>query len=368
MEQPRNLLQIVKTIFKYKWTIVKLCVLAFIGTAVISLFLPNYYEATTVFFAASEDLAKPESLFSERGSNIPTQYYGNGDDMDRLLTVAQSNELKDMLIDSFQLYEHYKMKPGGPKVRYRIRRKFNKYYQIIKTDKDAIELSFEDKDPEFAAKVANAARDEIQEIARRLVRNNQIKSLKANQENLVAKSKTLEVVGDSLATLQGNYGIYNGAEQVQALAEKVSLTEGQLTNYQAQLKVLENNRSVPRDTIVFLKAKVEGLKTSMDTLNKRLDHWREGLGKIIALESEHTDLSFRLAEDRERTRVLEATYQSDVPAVLVVEQAEVPLYKSRPRRSILVIAATFLMFCFSILGVLFFEYYKDVDWKSILNA
>ncbi|HKK76845.1 MAG TPA: hypothetical protein VJ953_17345 [Saprospiraceae bacterium] len=368
MEQSANLLPVLKTILKYKWTIFILCAVTFVGTAGISLLLPNYYKATTIFFAASEDLAKPESLFSERGSNIQTEYYGNEDDRDRLLTVAQSNELKDFLIDSFQLYAHYKMNPEAPKAKYRMRKKVNKYYDIIQTDRDAIKLSYEDKDPEFAARIANAAREKIQNITLRLVRSNQIKSLRANESNLGTKTQNLEVISDSLASLQGKYGIYNGAEQVQGLAERISTMEGRLTNRQTQLGILKQSSSVPRDTITFLNAQVKGLSTTLDTLKTRLDLWRQGLGKITALEQQHEDLARRLAQDRERTRVLQATYLADVPVVLVVETAEVPLYKSRPSRSILVLAATFIMFCFSVLGVLFFEYYKEVDWKSVLDA
>lgn len=368
MEQSANLLQVIKTILKYKWTILVLCAAAFVGTVGISLLLPNYYQATTVFFAASEDLAKPESLFAERGSNIKTEYYGNEDDRDRLLTVAQSSELKDFLIDSFQLYTHYRMNPEGPNAKYRMRKKVNKYYDIIQTDRDALKLSYEDKDPEFAARITNAARGKIEEITLRLVRDNQVKGLRANENNLAGKTQNLSTVSDSLATLQAKYGIYNGAEQVQVLAEKISSIEGALTNSRTQLEVLQQSRTVPRDTIILLNARVQGLRTTLDTLNVRLDLWRQGLGKIMALERQHSDLAERLAQDRERTRVLQATYQADIPVVLIVEKAEVPLYKSRPSRSILVLAATFLMFCFSVLGVLFFEYYKGVDWKSILDA
>lgn len=368
MDQSANLLQAVKTIWKYKWSIVILCAATFVLTVGISLLLPDFYKATTVFFAASEDLAKPESLFSERGSNIQTEYYGNEDDRDRLLTVAQSNELKDFLIDSFQLYDHYQMNPEAPRAKFRMRKKVNKYYDIIQTDRDALKLSYEDKDPEFAAKIANAAREKIQDITLRLVRNNQVKSLRANENNLGTKVQNLESISDSLANLQAKYGIYNGAEQVQELAERISTLEGNFTNRKTQLGVLRQSNGVPRDTLIFLSAQVEGLNITLDTLRSRLDLWRQGLGKITALEQQHEDLARRLAQDRERTRILQATYEADVPVVLVVETAEVPLYKSRPRRSILVLAATFLMFAFSILGVLFFEYYKGVDWKSILDA
>lgn len=368
MDHSANLLQAIRTILKYKWTIFILCTATFVGSAAISLLLPNYYKATTIFFAASEDLAKPESLFSERGSNIQTEYYGNEDDRDRLLTVAQSNELKDFLIDSFQLYVHYNMNPEAPKAKYRMRKKVNKYYDIIQTDRDALKLSYEDKDPEFAAKIANAAREKIQEITLRLVRSNQVKSLQANETNLGTKTQNLEVISDSLARLQARYGIYNGAEQVQGLAEKISSIEGLLSNRKTQLGILQQSRGVPRDTITFMNAQVQGLSANLDTLKERLDLWRQGLGKITALEQQHEDLARRLAQDRERTRVLQATYQADVPVVLVVEAAEIPLYKSRPSRSVLVVASTFLMFCFSILGILLFDYYKEVDWKSILDA
>jgi len=368
MEQSANLLSAIRTLWKYKWTIISLCAATFVATAGISLFLANYYQATTIFFAASEDLAKPESLFSERGSNIRTEYYGNEDDRDRLLTVAQSNELKDFLIDSFQLYEHYKMDREAPRAKYRIRRKIDKYYDIIQTDRDALELSYEDKDPVFAARLANAAREKIEEITLRLVRNNQLKSLQANRQNLATKTRNLAVIGDSLAVLQARYGIYNGAEQVQVLTERISAIEGQLTRRQTQLSMLRESNGVPRDTITFLTAQVRGWSTALDTLRARLDLGRQGLGTITALEQQHEDLARRLAQDRERTRVLEATYAADVPVVLVVENAEVPLYKSRPRRSILVLAATFLMFGFSVTGVLFFDYYKDVDWKSVFDA
>jgi uncharacterized protein involved in exopolysaccharide biosynthesis len=370
MKQPANLLGVIKTIFKYKWTILVLCAMTFVGTAFISLLLPNYFKATTIFFAASEDLAKPESLFTELGSNIRTEYYGSESDIDRLMTVAHSNELKDFLIDTFNLYQHYKINPAVPKAKYRARLKVNKYYDIIKTDRDALELSFEDKDPAFAAQVANAARNKIENIALQLIRSNQSKSLRANENNVTDKNKLLQVLADSLAVLRKTYGIYDGIEQTQDLGGLISATQNKLTYDNARLSQYRKmaSRAGIQDSIAYLEAKVEGLGVTLDTLASKMALWQEGLAAVMDTEKQYFDLAQRLSGDRERTRILQATYVADVPAVLLVEKAEIPLYKSRPKRSILVLAATFLMFCFMILGVVVFENYKEVDWKSIVNA
>jgi len=70
----------------------------------------------------------------------------------------------------------------------------------------------------------------------------------------------------------------------------------------------------------------------------------------------------------ENDKVLSVAYKSDSPAVLLVEEAVVPVIKSRPRRAYIVIVSTILAFIFSIIAVLLFDTYKDVNWKEIINA
>jgi uncharacterized protein involved in exopolysaccharide biosynthesis len=53
---------------------------------------------------------------------------------------------------------------------------------------------------------------------------------------------------------------------------------------------------------------------------------------------------------------------------VVVEEAEVPLIKSRPKRSIIVIGAAFIAFIFTVIGILILDTYRDVDWKSIYKG
>ena len=72
-----------------------------------------------------------------------------------MLTVAQSNELYDFMIDSFDLYKRMKSIPV--EVRQGTSTyEFRQHYKIGKTKLEAIELSIEDTDPEISRSMANA--------------------------------------------------------------------------------------------------------------------------------------------------------------------------------------------------------------------
>ena len=110
-ETPKtDLLDVIKTLFRWKKFILTSCLIAGVGSAIIVLLLPSYYKASTIFLAVSPDQATPELLFTDGG--IAPELYGNESDIDRMLTIAESNQLADYLIDSFSLYEHYDIKKG----------------------------------------------------------------------------------------------------------------------------------------------------------------------------------------------------------------------------------------------------------------
>lgn len=364
-QNSNNLLDVLSTLFRWKRPLIILCLCAAVGTAAISLLLPNYYEGVTVFLAISPDQATPQALYGENQNRI--EYYGNDNDNDRIMTIAQSADLLNFLIDSFQLYEHYGINPDGNKAAYKVRNKLLSRYDVEKTKRDAIALSVEDRDRELAANMANAARDKISELARKLIREGQEKSLRSYEDNITSKEYQLQVLGDSLVNLRRQYGIYSIEGQSEALTTQVSETEMLLVSNQGRLEALRNS-SVPRDTIVQIAAKVSGLEASFNTLNERMERFNEGMAKVGTYDRQYLIANATLSEDKERLKQLRAVYESEIPSIVVVETAEVPIIKSRPKRSLIVIAAVALAFFFGVIGILLLDTYQDVDWKRIYRG
>jgi tyrosine-protein kinase Etk/Wzc len=366
MKQKDSLLGVVQTLFKWRKPILIITLAAAIGSAVIVLLLPVYYEASTTFYAASPDLAKPEGIFGM--TNESMDYYGEDEDIDRMMSIANSSELANFLIDSFNLYEHYGIDPTGSKAGYWVREQLSDLYDITKTKFDALELTIEDRDREQAAAMANAARVKISQIAQNLIKYSQSQVLKTYEVNMFEKQKQLLNLSDTLESIRKEYGVYSTDMQSELLTSLLAKSESRLAGSEARLEAYRNIPRIPRDSINFLQARISATEKEIVNLQAKLDLFNKGLSQVKVLENIHKEASDQLGLDRERYKQILTTYDSDFPAIHLVEAADIPLIKSRPKRTIIVLGATFIAFILSLVGVLLFDGYKDINWRELMDA
>ncbi len=364
MDQKDNLLGVVQSLWKWRRPILTVSFAAAVGTAIISLFLSDYFKANTIFLAASPDQATPEMIAGR--TNQRSQYYGSGNDIDRLLTIAESSELVDFMVDSFRLYEHYKIDSTREKAAFRVRERFFKLYNIEKTKRDAIRLSIEDKDRELAAHMANVARMKIDEVAQQLMKEGQQKAIETFHWDIEEKQRQVNTLSDTLSSLRRIYGVYSAGGQSEALTTQKSEAEAMLARNRARLNVLRNSPGVPRDSIIFIDAMVQGYEEEVKSLETRLETFNEGIGRVLSLTRQYDNATIELSESMERLTIWQSVYQSNTPAIILVEKASVPVVKSRPKRSIIVIAAGAIAFIFMSLAALLFDNYP-VDWQTVTN-
>jgi len=363
MEQKENLIDILRILLRWKKPILYTCLGIGGLTALISLLLPNYYESTTIFYAASMDQAKPEQIFGTSTNN--TSFYGNDHDNDRLLTIAESNELATYLIDKFNLYDHYDIDTTNQRAAFKVKEKFYKYYQVLKTKRDAIELSVEDTDPEQAAAIVNAARDKVDELYVKIIRG-QLTTLEQSLiKNIDDKETSLQVVNDSLLAAKTRYGIYDAENQGEVFAQQLLRVESKLSRESAKLETFGRLRSVPRDTISFLKAAIAGYKKELQLLEKKQILFNKGLSDVTILERQQKELANRLSYQKVQLNQLVTASETSLSGINLIEAGTVPVMKSRPKRSIIVVSAVLMAFLFSVIGILLFDAYKEVDWKAL---
>ncbi|MCB0527688.1 MAG: hypothetical protein KDC65_04365 [Saprospiraceae bacterium] len=374
MSQRDSLTGVFRSIYRWRKTIRNICLIVLVGSIGFSLLLDNYFKATTIFYPASPELANPELIFGY--TSQVTQYFGSDRYLDRLDEIANSNEVIDFMVRKFGLYEHYDIDSTSLKGQFKVRERFRKLYAAQKNKNDAIELSIEDTDPKMAAMMANAARDKVNEIAQRLIKGSQQKLLATFEDNISRKTEELELLGDSLRILQSRYNIYSVSEQGEQLSTQLARAESEIVRSKARLEVLENNPLIPRDTIEYIKANLRAYQRERQSLmqpdpqgdNLSIKQFNTGLPKVSVLTDLHFQARKQLSYDKERYNQIKAAYNTDIPALQVVEVAEKPLLKSRPKRSIIVIASVVAAFMFSVLGILVAEAYRDFNWKEIIRG
>jgi tyrosine-protein kinase Etk/Wzc len=365
MENKDNLLGVISTIFKWKRIILLTCGITAVGAAIISLVLPVYYKSTTIFYAASPDLAVPEAIFGT-GGEAP-DYYGTENDIDRILSIANSGELVRFMVDSFDLYDRYDIDPKSPRGRHYVALEFSGHFDVVKTKYDAIELSIEDRDKEMAAKMTNAARNYINDVAQRIIKESQAKTVRTFEENIAQKEADMRMMNDSMQRIRLRYGVYNTKAQSENLSELIATGEAKVNLSRAKLSSLLNAGYNKKDSLTLLQANITGYEAQLQQLYIRLDTFNKGMALMDYLVESQLQASEQLAEDKEHYKMSKAAFSSEFPAIFLLEPGEVPVIKERPKRALMVVVSTFVAFIFCVLGVLIFDTYRDVNWREIMH-
>lgn len=361
-----NLLGVFSFIYAQRRRVLTFCGIVALGSVIISLFLPNYYKATTVFYPASPELANPELIFGYTGQ--VTNYYGGDRDLDRLAEIANSREVMDYLIARFRLYDHYEIDSTARFAKHKVRKRFRKLYSALKNKNDAIELSVEDQDKELAAEIANAAREKINEIAVLMLKRSQEWLLASFENNIYRKRHEMKILADSIKILQERYNIYNVGVISERLSMRLAETETEIARNKAKLEVLDKDSLVPRDTLPYIRANLAAYESERRSLladspseaGVTIKRFNEAASLINVVNDLHFQARRQLSYDLERYNQILAAYKTDIPAIHLLEVAEPPPYKSRPTRSLLVVAATIAAFIFSVLGLLLAESFRQI--------
>lgn len=360
MQKNDSLLDILVLLYKWKKHIIIATIIAGLITAGISLLLPNYYKASTQFYAASPDLAKPTPIGV---ADNDLRIYGSDEDIDRLLSISKSSAVMDYLITEFDLYKHYEIKPDSRNAKHKLLLRLNKLYETTKTKYDAINLSVEDEDINMSAQMANAARDKITEIAKNIVKESQVNLIKNHESNIDEKSKNLQSLIDSLFYIRERYHIFNTESQGEVYGSSLIEVSGKLQNIKAQIAYLKNSPGL-QDSVRVLQAKAIGYEKQLSSLNANVKDYNNGYPIIITLERDIKEYGEQLSISSERLKQLQSAYRSDFSTIHLIEKAEVPVYKSRPKRSIIVIGLTLLTFVIASLCVLVIDQFNKNNWKE----
>ncbi len=348
MDNTENLLRPILLLWKHKLLIAGITLLCSLLAVVILLIKPNYYQSSALFYPASTDLAKPLPIGNQSQKML---YYGDSDDLDRLFSIAKSNELKGMLIEEFDLYNHYEIESNQEKSEYYMDLKLNKLFTTEKTKYDALKLSVEDKDPQFAQKMASRATELLNTIAQKVVKQSQATLLDSYSKNIELKSQQLQVLSDSIAKMRSLYGIYDLENQSMSYAELWPKTKAKQSNLSARYNTLKSD-GAPRDTLIKVKAQLDGITSQARTLEESMNKFNTGYIKVLTADTEQESFMKQLGLDKQRYSQLEAALNSPYNAIHLVQQAELPKIKSRPKRTFIVLGVAFAAGLFSCLLVL----------------
>jgi capsular polysaccharide biosynthesis protein len=263
MDKEFNLLAAIRIILKWKNQILVLTLASGIIAALFSVFvMDEWFLSWSTFYPTNQALNDRSSIFNTEAAN-QVEYFGTKQDVNRILTIANSNPVIDYVIDSFHMAEHYKIEKSSSYWKTKVRKKFEKNYEAIKTEHDAVRVSLYDTDPKLAAAIVNAVVAKVDELNKEHVNESKQKIYSAISAQTLKLQEDVNGYIDTLATLGQTYKIkvsagadgsiqvdgndYHAVQLYKSIALKQTNTARELNNLiniKGQLDVsLKNNET-----------------------------------------------------------------------------------------------------------------------------
>ena len=349
-----NLLDMLIALGQEKWTIIIVTFLAALTGAVVSLVTPATYVSRASIMPSQQSggggggLASLGTLTGLAGLGVISNLAGGIKSSDEMyIALMRSQSVQSALIEQFKLKERY-----GARNTEEARQALNLNVTVLADRKSGLlMIDAQDKDPEFAAQLANGQVIELNRILSRLaVTEAQQRRVYFEQQivNTQTKIPQLEL---EFKKAQKSSGL-----EVAALLSEVGTLPSQIAAKELQLQVLSRFTTVQNPEYKRLALEISVLRSQMARyeLSKAEPKTSDPSKPGQSAESSKTNFVQKATQAYNTIKIQEALLDGYVkqlelakvdeakegPSVQVVDEARAPEIRAKPERKKLVIAYT----------------------------
>jgi tyrosine-protein kinase Etk/Wzc len=365
-EQEINLLELLQVLVKRKMLIIKICSVAMLISVGYSLTLPNIYTATAKMLPPQKESGGGLSALLGQGGGLAALASGGlGGGSDLYLGILKSRSVGDAVIKRLDLAEVYQTKTMEA-----TRATLDEAVKVQAGKDGIISITVEDKDPKRSALLANTI---VEELGKTTIRLN---LSKAGTERLFLEKrldlvkKDLKAAEDDLKMFAQHNKIVQVDAQAKASIEGIARMKAELASREVQLSVLRSNQTEQSPEVKAIQTGVNRLKGEIGRLAGSSGD-AEGIPSVGSVPGVGLEYSRKMRELKTQEAIFEQLTKQyemaklseakDSSAFQVLDEAVVPLNKSKPSRVLTVILATVSAFLVSVFLVFVLEYIEKMS-------
>lgn len=268
--------------------------------AIISFILPIEYQAETIILPARHFSVSKLLIEPNVGNQEDYLELGDDDDLEKLLQIIYSDDLKFLLADKLNLWKRWKIENKEYKI-YFLKSKWEHYINIYRTNYGSVRIKVYDRNTDTAAMIANTFVQLIDTIQKNMSKERiktALEIVKLEYENTIQRINEME---DSLNALR-KLGIYDYKEQVKAFSKEYAKA------------ITKNNWQE--------KEKLEALFNNLQKYGGAYNTWSENLRKYRA--------KFAVIKYKYDQMLIDANYV--LPIKYIIQKAYPDNKKARPIR------------------------------------
>jgi len=322
---------------------------------VISLILPVRYTATVTLLPPQQNASLSAQLASQFGSLGSVAALAGGgtssllkNPNDMYLGLLKSRTVEDAMIEHFGLMQEYHKKYLSD-----ARKKFEQLATLNGSGKDGlIHISIEDHDPRRAAELANGYVDQFRELSQHLAFTEADQRAHFFDEQLKQANQNLGDAEEALKQTEQKTGVIQLDSQTRALIESAAALRAQVVAKEVQIQGIQTYATGENAQLIQAQQELDGLRAQL----AKLGGVSGDSGGISVSKGEMTEAGLEYVRKLRDVKYYETIFDilarqfelaqldraKEGALIQVVDPAIVPDKKSSPKRTLIVIVATFV--------------------------
>lgn len=151
-----NSMDIIRFIFKHKWPIIIITVIAAIASVIVSLVITPKFKSSVIFYPKTQVAASHALTTSELiDPDDHILNFGDEEATEQLIQTLYSEDIRFKIIDKFDLMNHYNIDKDGEYPMTKLHEEYSDNIRFKRTEYMAVEVEVMDTDPQIAADIAN---------------------------------------------------------------------------------------------------------------------------------------------------------------------------------------------------------------------
>ncbi len=318
-----NTFDLIRFAWDKKWILIILSAIALILSIIYSLNITPRYKSEVVIFPASAVSLSKNLLetYTIPMDNRDILTFGVDDDVERMMQVLHSNQIKDHIARKFDLMSHYRIDPASAYPKTQLEHIYKGNVKFRRTEYMSLEISVLDEDPQMAADIANEIAVYADSVIRNMQKLRAAEGLAIVEKEYLQTGEEVRLLGDSLHKIR-RLGILDYESQASAL------------------------------NTAYANALAQGNRETGEQIMKKLNI-------LAAYGGAYVELSKKLDGEMERLKMLKVKYASakinanlTIPHVFIVDKAIRSERKAVPKRSVIVMVSTVSTFALALLLLL----------------
>lgn len=329
--------------------------LAALVSIVVALMLPNIFKSTAVFYPTNPQTTDPDRIVIDGGK---LELSGRTEDIDRVITIGNSQPLAEHIIDKFKLRQHYKIAPSdNPALDEQAALdEFSSNLNIEHSDRDAIELTFQDRDKQLAARVANTLVSVIDSFNQQLTLDNRRRVLGLYRTRYEFLKDEYNRARKDLLEGRRRYGIYGLEQQSRYLGMEIIKTESALRRAEAAGR---NGEAQELRRALYALTHTDG----GNVIN--LESYVNGTDSMTTIYARFNDLQSRLVGAKSAYETADLAIKGRISSLYVVQKAYPAAKKSQPIRWLIVVSSVVITFALSVVLITLLELYRSNEARIV---